>query len=231
MRMSRIAEINLVVILLCSLIWSCSNNYKIETDFYDLLKSCDIRGLIGIRVLAYKYSHYYGIIDGKLKHVERLPPPPEPSHQNPELSYKGYSSLPVNIGYRYLGPQLASPDGNITIASCINKSTPIHPADTFVIIDNNLKKIIYSESFENKTHFTIDGIAWSPKSDIFALLTSTSRIPFQNPLRYFSSHVATTSDYYLVFYRKDGQLLFRKKVITSLIDGSAQLVWIQSAGE
>lgn len=228
MRMPRLIKKAITFTLFCSLIGSCSSNYRIDTNVIPFLKMSVTHSFIGISIYANENPDFYLIRDGKPERVKSLPKPPVPSHQNPELSSEGYDFLPKNISYRYIGPQLTSPDGYFTIASCINKNGPTHPANIFLIIDNKSKTIIHSESYDNKDHFTINGIAWSPKSDIFVLLTSQSTIPFQNPLRYFSGHAALSRDYYLLFYKRNGQLLFRKEIISSLVDGFAEVIWIDT---
>ncbi len=214
------------IFLVCCVLTSssCSTDYKIEAEFGDLFTKHNIHNVIGIKVFAYKKSITYAIKNGKPYKTDNLPDPPIPSHQNSELSIDNYNFLPKNIEYKYVGPQLISPDKTITVASCISKNTPLHPADTFLIIENESNRVIYKEDLEKG--FYIKGIAWSPRSDIFTILTSQSTFK-RNILRSISGHPVSSIDYYLSFYKKNGQILFRKKIISSLIDGSAEIIWMQ----
>jgi hypothetical protein len=214
----------ILLILFCSGVISCSSNYKIEQGLGELLIEQNIEGVIGVKIFSYEKPGNYVFRNGKIYKSKTLPEPPIPSHQNPELSGDNYNFLPQTIEYKYVGPELISPDGTITVASCINKNKPLHAADTFVLIENKRNKIIYKEAMDK--HFSIEGIAWSPKSDIFIILTSRSRDVIQwNILRYIAGHPVNSSDYYLFFYKKDGQSLFKKRFISSMSDAYAQIVW------
>lgn len=222
----RVQRLELIVffVICCSLVVSCSSNYKIEQDFSEFLVKHNIHGVIGLKIFYSEKPDNYVFNNGKLYKAKTLPAPPIPSHQNSELSGDNYNFLSQNNEYKYVGPELTSPDGEITVASCIEKNTPLHPADTFVIIENKTNKIICKEAMDN--HFFIKGIAWSPRSDLFTILTSQSRDTFQwNFLRSMAGHPVSSRDYYLSFYNKYGQLLFKKKVVSSIIDGSAEIVW------
>jgi hypothetical protein len=206
---------------------SCSNSYKIEAQFGDLFEQNNIHGGIGIKILTYGKQIAYLIKNGKVSPIDHLPDPPSPSHQNSELSGDNYNFLPNSIEYEYQGPQLISPNKEFTVVSCIRKNTPPHRVDTFVLIENKSYKIINTVALEQR--FVIKGIAWSPRSDIFAILTSQTIVPFQwNFVRALAGHPTNSSDYYLSFYQKNGQLLFRKEIISSLIDASVKIVWIQN---
>lgn len=204
---------------------SCSDNIKMEVEKSELFGKFGIDDRIGIRIITYNQKLYYALESGKLSIVSNLPTPLKPSHQNPELSSDGYNFLPNNIDCKYQGPQLKSPDGNTTVASCIRKNTRPHGADTFVVFQNRSQNIIDLVSMDKP--LTIEGIAWSPKSDIFTVLASQTIVPFQwNILRVIAGHPTNSSDYFLFFYNKNGQFLFKNKIISSLVDGTVQVVWM-----
>lgn len=227
MRMSK-PIIFFVFILYCLLLGSCSDNYKIATDYNDIFGGQTILGTIGIKIITYKKRDNFVIKNGNLEKVLTLVDPKKPSHQNPELISEGYDFLPPNNEYRYIGPQLLSPDGTTIVASCIRKRSSFHHSDSFVIIDNISKNIFYSESFDKKEKFKIEGVAWSPQSDAFLILASQSKQPFsKNILGYFTGHGVVSSDYYLFFYNKYGRLHVRKRFITSLINGNVKIVWTE----
>lgn len=206
---------------------SCSNDIKIEAQFDDLFVQHNIHGAVGIRIITYEKQIAYLITNGKLSIIDQLPDPPIPSHQNPELHGDNYNFLPDSIDYEFQGPQLISPDKDFTVVSCVRKKMPPHRADIFVVIDNKSNKIINEVTMEK--HIVIKGIAWSPESDKFAILTSQTIIPFQwNFLRALSGHPTNSSDYYLSFYKYNGALLFGKKIISSLIDATPKIIWRQS---
>jgi hypothetical protein len=204
---------------------SCSSNYKIEQDVGELFIKNNIHGVIGVKIFSYEKPGNYVFKNGKIYKSETLPEPPIPSHQNPELSGDNYNFLSQPNEYKYVGPELISPDGTITVVSCINKNTPLHAADTFLLIENKQNKIIYKEAMDKQ--FSIEGIAWSPRSDIFIILTLRSKDVIQwNILRYLAGHPVNSSDYYLSVYKKSGQFLFKKRIISSISDGYAQIVWL-----
>lgn len=203
---------------------ACSSHYKIEHDVNELLKKNNVDGAIGVKIYSSEKPDNYIFKNGKVYKSETLPGPPIPSHQNSELSGDNYDFLMQDTEYRYLGPELISPDKAMTVASCITKNSPLHPADTFVLIENKQNKIVYKEGMEQ--HFFIKGIAWSPKSDMFIILTSKTKDVSQwNFLRSIAGHPVSARDYFIFLYKKNGQLIFKAKILSSVIDGSAEIVW------
>ena len=215
----------LIIFFCYPLVISCENNINMEIENREHFQRYNIGGTIGIRIKNYDKKKCYVVEEGRVRSIDKLPNPLKPSHQNPELSSEGYDFLPQNIDYTYQGPQLMSPDGNFTVASCVKKNSPPHRANTFIVIEHEPRNVI--NIIDLKNNLIIKGIAWSPKSDIFAILASQTKIPFQwNILRTISGHPTNSSDYYLIFYNKKGQLLFKEKIIVSLVDGSVQVVWM-----
>ena len=138
----------IIIALICySPLVSCSDNIIMEVEKSELFGKYDIDDRIGIIIITYNQKIYYALDSGKLSIVSNLPNPLKPSHQNPELSSDGYDFLPNNIDYIYQGPQLKSPDGNTTVASCISKNTPPHRADTFVVFQNRSQNMVKFEYF------------------------------------------------------------------------------------
>ena len=217
-------ELIVFLVLCCAILVSCSSNYKIEQDVGELFIKNNIQGVVGVKIFTSEKPDNYVFKNGKIYKSETLPDPPIPSHQNPELSGDNYNFLSQSIEYKYVGPELNSPDGTVTVVSCINKNTPLHASDILVLIENKHNNIIYKEAMNADS--VIEGIAWSPRSDIFVILTSRSRDVIQwNILRYLAGHPVNSSDYYISFYKKSGQLLFKKKIISSIIGAYVEIVW------
>ena len=202
------------------------NDININLHRSDLFKKNRISHTIGIKIYTFSGVKNYAIIQGKVHKIRALGKPTSLSHQNSESSLNGYKFLPKSNDYAYQGPQLISPDGEIVIAACVNRNSKPHPADKLLRIEISSKNIFKLKGLD--TGDTIEGIAWSPRSDMFAILMSKTRIPFQwNFIRAMAGHPTNSSNYYLIIYNRNGKYLFKDRIISSLVDATVQIVWIE----
>lgn len=207
---------------------SCAKDIDVNTESPIFDNEHNLHGHIGIRLSKSDEILFY-IIDlesGNLRKVNTndFPDPPKLSYRGHGPSSDEYTFLPKIKDYVYEGPQLISPNGQYTVASYDKKryTTP----KAFVLIENSSQKIIYQETLPDNGK--IKGIAWSPQSDIFSILSyqyTTEGVPLTNIFGAITGHRIEFKDLYLSFYKNNGQFLFKIKIASRHL-GGARISWI-----
>jgi hypothetical protein len=132
------------------------------------------------------------------------------------------SWLPKIRGFEYYGPYRLSPDSSLMFLSLSSEEEQFyHPY--FVIIQTEKKEAI----FQGRSNNQIEDIAWSPDSNMFAVLDKSSRWSFgiTGILFYVLAHPIDVGKFYLSIYDWKGNLLVRTKVASGVLVGDGRVSW------
>jgi len=129
--------------------------------------------------------------------------------------------LPKIEGLKYYGPYRLSPDKSLMFLSLSSKDAYI-PKD-FVLIQMEGIKLL----FERKNCHWIEDMAWSPDSNMFAVLNMSTRLYFgvSGILSFVLRHPVMVCKCYLSIYDKRGNLLINAEVASGLLAGGGRVYW------
>jgi hypothetical protein len=130
--------------------------------------------------------------------------------------------LPTLQGFGYYGPYRVSPDKSLILFSLSSEKTRYLPT-SFVIVNADDRKMLGHE----KTDSYIEDIVWSPDSNMFVVLEDSARrsLSVTGLIGMFLAHPRDIHTFYLGIYDRKGNRLFRCKIASGLLGGSAQVFW------
>jgi len=214
----------LTPIFVLSLIAGCGRetefqfNEKAKRDFATL------PGKIGFAIETPPDRLQYIIEKGALVKVASLPKASKEA-TSMELGYRGASGLPLQKGYDYRGPYLASPDRRYVAASI--STGPSANSREFVIVDTQQNKTIALIK-GNENRFIV-GLAWSPDSKWIAVMKDSYRLGW-GPLDIFGrllGHPPVYMTFYLEVVNLAGDVVAQSKLIWETRDSWGWVVWLE----
>lgn len=184
-------------------------------------------GEIGVTVEAGSKSWHFVIRAGELNRVNTLPEAPKEAAAI-EIGYNyGATDVPVQSGYDYRGPYLASPNNRMVAASVVlSASSPPGPWE-FVIVETATRRIL-SKVGSNKDHY-INGLAWSPDSSLVAALMASSRYG-NGPIDQLGSmfgHPVPYMTYYIDVVDLNGKILASTLLASDVRASWGEIIWMK----
>jgi len=220
----RMWKINILYIFLCLALTACAGpRFKLDEGARGKLS--EMPGQIDVRIDGRDGYWHYAIVNGELllhKSIEGHVP--GRLEKQPYIRFRKEvpSWLPKIRGFEYYGPYRLSPDSSLMFLSLSSEEEQFyHPY--FVIIQTEKKEAI----FQGRSNNQIKDIAWSPDSNMFAVLDKSSRWSFGIPgiLFYVLAHPIDVGKFYLSIYDWKGNLLVRTKVASGVLVGDGRVSW------
>jgi hypothetical protein len=174
-----------------------------------------------------KYWHY-SIVNGELllRTVKDFPPAHLEKRPYIDFAKDVPNGLPKIEGLEYYGPYRLSPDKSLMFLSLSSEGGYV-PKD-FAVIQMEEKELL----FQRKNNHKIEDVAWSPDSNMFAVLSQSFRIHLgiSGIFAFMVAHPVLVCKYYLSIYDRRGNLLITAEVASGLIGGGGQVSWGKPEG-
>jgi hypothetical protein len=221
----RMWKMKVSCMLLCLIATGCAGP-RFNLDEGAGRKILEMPGRIQVEFDAWGKYWHYSIVKGEMLLQSMKDSPParfigdQPYIHFPREIPKG---LPQIQGFEYHGPYRLSPD-NTLMALSLSLQGHYSPVD-FVLIEMATKEALFQRRSEKK--HSIDGIAWSPDSSLFAVMEASSRLSLRPSgiLFYTLAHPVTMDKYYLSIYDRKGKLLVHTVIASGLRNASGRVLW------
>jgi hypothetical protein len=169
-----------------------------------------------------KYWHY-SIVNGKLllQNIKDFPPAHLEKRPYIDFAKDVPNGLPKIEGLKYHGPYRLSPDRSLMFLALSSEGGYL--SKDFVLIQMEEKGLL----FQRKNNDKIEDVAWSPDSNMFAVVSQSFRIYLgvEGIFGFILAHPVMVCKYYLSIYDRRGNLLINTEVASGLIGGGGQVSW------
>jgi len=205
---------------------ACCYEPQFGLDESSYKKLSEIPYAIGLKFIDSEIGKnwYYSIVKGKLILKKISPFPPSSLIQIPWIHFRKDvpNGLPVIDGHSYYGSYRLSHD-NTTFALSISPNNYLVPRE-FVLIRSSTKEILFQR--KSNELLSVQNIAWSPDSNLLAILDSSSKkkFGFMSIISAVAGHPITVKTFYLSIYHREGFLLVTTEIASGIV-GAGQVFW------
>ncbi len=221
----RMWRIKILYIFLCLIITACATpQFKLDEEARTKLSG--MPGRIEVRVSgSYKYWHY-NIVNGELLLQSIEDYRPGQLEQQPYIQFpdEAPKAMPKIRDFAYHGPYRLSPDKSLMFLS-ISPISGGYVERDFVLIQMENREVLFQR--KSKETYSVEDVAWSQDSSMFAVLDKSSRWSLGIPgiLFYVLAHPTDVGKFYLSIYDRKGNLLVKTKVASGVLSGSGRVSW------
>ncbi len=221
----RMWRIKILYIFLCLIITACATpQFKLDEEARTKLSG--MPGRIEVKVSGSDKYWHYNIVNGELllQSIEDYRPGQLEQHPYITFPKEAPKAMPNIRDFEYHGPYRLSPDNSLMFLSIAPISGAYVPMD-FVLDQIVIKEVIFQRKSNKK--YLVRDIAWSPDSNMFAVLDVSSKIShgILGLISFIFGHPVDVCKFYLSIYDRKGNLLVKTKVASGVLSGSGRVSW------